>query len=58
MILADIWLGYLIPLELIDDPIVSRMVKVSVINYQVMEEHDFARRVTTFQLLLSYLWQL
>lgn len=58
MILADIRLGYLVSLELIDDLIVAGMFKASVIDYQIVEEHYFPRRIATFQFLFVYLWYL
>lgn len=55
VIFVDVRLGYLVALELIDDPIVAGMLEISVIDYQIMEEHYFSGREATAQLLLVYL---
>lgn len=55
VIFVDIGFGNLVALELIDDPIVARMLEISVIDYQVMKEHYFSGGEATAQLLLVYL---
>lgn len=58
VIFVDVRLGYLVALELIDDPIVAGMLEISVIDYQIMEEHYLPRRKANLQFLLVYLWYL
>lgn len=58
VIFVDIGFGNLVALELIDDPIVARMLEISVIDYQVMKEHYFSGGEATAQLLLVYLGDL
>ena len=54
MILVDVRLGDLSALKLIDDLIVSRVLEICVIDYQIMKEHYLSGRKVAAQLLLVY----